>query len=80
MLSLDGRNLVAAEALIPLYEKGNDVGALARCLSVQLDLTPGGDERQERMQRLAALLSNDASDPASALPGDPAGILRGSDA
>ena len=66
-LSLDAQNAVAAEALIPIYEKTNAVGALAQALLVQLHHTPDADQRQERMKRLVGLLDSDAGDPAGAL-------------
>ncbi len=66
-LSLDPQNLVAAEALIPIYESTNVVGALAQALLVQLRHTKAFEDRQARMKRLAALLDRDAGDQASAL-------------
>ena len=66
-LALDGQNAVAAEALIPIYEKANVVGALAQVLLVQLQHTRGFEERQTRMKRLAGLLDGDAGDRSSAL-------------
>jgi tetratricopeptide (TPR) repeat protein len=66
-LSLDAENAVAAEALIPLYERANTVGPLAQVLLVQLRHTQQFDERQARMKRLVSLLGDDAGDPAAAL-------------
>jgi golgin subfamily B member 1 len=66
-LSLDAQNAVAAEALIPIYEKSNAVGALSQVLLVQLENTHDHDERQARMKRLTGLLANEAGDPGGAL-------------
>src|SRR6185503_20371657 len=55
-LSLDAHNAVAAEALIPIYEKTNAVGALAQVLLVQLQHTADFEQRQARMKRLTGLL------------------------
>ena len=66
-LSIDATNAVAAEALIPIYEKANAVGPLAQVLRVQLDHTTGFEERQARMRRLSKLLDADAGDAAGAL-------------
>src|SRR5581483_1411510 len=66
-LSLDTTNAVAAEALIPLYEKTKDVRHLADVLTVQLLHTTDPTERQERLRRLAELLEADAADKPQAL-------------
>jgi len=66
-LSLDPKNVLAAEALIPIYEKSNAIGPLSQVLLVQLDNTADFATRQSRMQRLTALLEKDAGDPAGAL-------------
>jgi tetratricopeptide (TPR) repeat protein len=66
-LSLDAQNAVAAEALIPLYEKTHEVRRLAEVLLVQLGHTTDAAERQQRMQRLAGLLETDAADKPGAL-------------
>ncbi len=66
-LSLDAQNVVAAEALIPIYEKSNVIGALAQVLLVQLQHTQSFEDRQARMKRLTKLLDTDAGDQASAL-------------
>lgn len=66
-LALDSRNLAAAEALIPLYEKASDARHLGEALRVQLGHTTDPEERQERMRRLAALLDADAKDKRGAL-------------
>ncbi len=66
-LSLDGQNVVAALALIPLYEKTKDVRRLADVLAVQLHHTADATERQAQMQRLADLLEGEAGDKAGAL-------------
>ncbi len=66
-LSLDAQNLVAAEALIPIYERLNVVGALAQVLLVQLRHTKAFEDRQARMKRLVVLLDRDAGDQVSAL-------------
>ncbi len=65
-LSIDAQNLVAAEALIPLYEKSKDVRRLADVLMVQLNHTTGA-ERHTRIQRLSELLEKDAADKGNAL-------------
>ena len=66
-LSLDADNVVAALALIPLYEKTKDVRRLAEVLAVQLHHTTDATERQVQMQRLAELLEVEADDKAGAL-------------
>src|SRR5262249_39179195 len=66
-LSFDAQNAVAAEALIPLYEKSKDVRHLCDVLMVQLNHTTDPGERHQRMQRLAQLLEADAGDKANAL-------------
>jgi len=66
-LSLDGANLPAAEALIPLYEKAGDVARLAHVLGVELVHTRPREERQVRMRRLVQLLDEQAGDKAAAL-------------
>jgi golgin subfamily B member 1 len=55
VLTLDERNLEAAEALIPLYETGRDPRALVRVLEIQLGATHADDllTRQDRIKRLA---------------------------
>ncbi len=66
-LSLDGQNLAAAEALIPMYEKAKDAKRLAEVLQVQLTHTQEPSERQERMLRIAQILESEAGDRSSAL-------------
>jgi tetratricopeptide (TPR) repeat protein len=66
-LSFDPQNLVAAEALIPLYEKSKDVRHLCDVLMVQLNHTTDPDTRKAQMQRLAQLLEVEAGDKANAL-------------
>ena len=66
-LSIDGKNLVAAEALIPLYEKAKDVRRLADALLVQLDQTTARDDRHARIQRLSQAARGDAGDRRMAL-------------
>ncbi len=66
-LSLDSGNLIAAEALIPIYEKAPDARKLAGVLQVQLLHTTEPALRQERMLRIARILDTDAGDKASAL-------------
>jgi tetratricopeptide (TPR) repeat protein len=66
-LSLDAQNMAAAEALIPLYEKGKDVRRLCDALMVKLNHTKDRDERQEQMQRLSQLLDVEAGDKPNAL-------------
>jgi tetratricopeptide (TPR) repeat protein len=66
-LTLDSGNLVAAEALIPIYEKAKDARKLAGVLQVQLLHTGQAGERQERMQRICQILDADAGEKPSAL-------------
>jgi tetratricopeptide (TPR) repeat protein len=66
-LSLDSGNLVAAEALIPIYEKAKDARKLAGVLQVQLLHTTEPALRQERMLRIAQILDADAGEKPSAL-------------
>jgi tetratricopeptide (TPR) repeat protein len=66
-LSLDPRNLVAALALIPIYEKAADPRKLADALQVQLLHTSEPALRQEQMQRIVQVLDVDAGEKASAL-------------
>ncbi|MEM9491214.1 MAG: hypothetical protein AAGC55_18845, partial [Myxococcota bacterium] len=53
VLTIDDNNLAAAEALIPLYEKGRDPRKLVRALEIQLSQTEEMELRQERIRRLA---------------------------
>jgi tetratricopeptide (TPR) repeat protein len=66
-LSIDSGSLVAAEALIPIYERANDSHKLAGVLQVQLLHTTDPVVRQERMQRIAHILDAEAGEKASAL-------------
>ncbi len=66
-LSIDAHNLIAAEALIPVYEKNNDAKKLAGVLQVQLVHTAELALRQERMQRIVQILDGDAGDKSAAL-------------
>lgn len=66
-LSIDPHNLIAAEALIPVYEKNNDAKKLAGVLQVQLVHTAEPALRQERMQRIVQILDGDAGDKSAAL-------------
>jgi hypothetical protein len=66
-LSLDSGNLIAAEALIPIYEKAKDARRLAGVLQVQLLHTTEAALRQERMLRIAQILDSDAGEKSSAL-------------
>ena len=66
-LSLDSGNLVAAEALIPIYEKAKDATKLAGALQVQLLHTTEPALRQERMQRISQILDAEAGQKSSAL-------------
>ena len=67
VLSFDGKNLQAAEALIPLYEKAKDVKHLAEVLFVELEHTTDPAERPARLKRLAELLDLGAGDKVGAL-------------
>ena len=66
-LSLDSANLVAAEALIPIYEKAGDAIRLAGVLQVQLAHTSEPALRQERMQRITRILDTEGGQKPSAL-------------
>jgi tetratricopeptide (TPR) repeat protein len=66
-LSLDPANLVAAEALIPIYEKAKDAAKLAGVLRVQLAHTTQPTLRQERMQRIVQILDTEAGEKSAAL-------------
>jgi golgin subfamily B member 1 len=66
-LSLDSGNLVAAEQLIPIYEKAKDARKLAGVLQVQLFHTTEPALRQERMLRIVQILDSDAGEKSSAL-------------
>jgi len=66
-LSLDANNLIAAEALIPIYEKAADAHRLAGALQVQLLHTTEPAQRQERMQRITQILDSDAGEKTPAL-------------
>ena len=67
VLSFDGKNLQAAEALIPLYEKAKDVKHLAEVLFVELEHTRDASERPARLKRLTELLDLGAGDKVGAL-------------
>ncbi|MBI5482640.1 MAG: tetratricopeptide repeat protein [Deltaproteobacteria bacterium] len=62
VLQLDGQNLEAAEALIPLYEGVNDFRKLAGVLEIQLGHTTDAATRQERMRRLAEISEQNLRD------------------
>jgi tetratricopeptide (TPR) repeat protein len=68
VLGLDGHNLGAAEALIPLYEGAKDPKKLAGVLEIQLERTPLAEKarRQERMKRLATLCEQQLRDKGAA--------------
>ena len=66
VLTLDPQNLVAAEALIPLYEAGKDGKKLAQVLEIQLDHTKDAHERKDRIQKLAQLVENTIKDKPAA--------------
>ncbi len=66
-LALDGNNAVAADALIPFFEKGKDPVRLSAVLKVQLGHTTEAELRQERMQRLVELYEGAANDKAAAM-------------
>ncbi len=66
-LSLDSGNLIAAEALIPIYEKAVDPRRLAGALQVQLFHTTEPALRQERMLRITQILDSEAGEKSSAL-------------
>lgn len=62
VLALDESNLRAAEALIPLYQGGQDLVRYARALEIQLTHTPSGGLRLERLQQLAELCEESLRD------------------
>ena len=66
VLSLDGNNLSAAEALIPLYEGAKDPRKLVGALEIQLGHTKDTGERVERMRRLAELSEQQLKDKPAA--------------
>jgi tetratricopeptide (TPR) repeat protein len=66
VLSLDGSDLAAAEALIPLYEQAKDPKKLAQVLEIQLGKTEDKVARQERLKRLARLSEQQLRDKGSA--------------
>ncbi len=66
-LSLDGQDLTAALALIPLYERTNDAKRLAVVLGVQLGHATDPVARQEQNQRLARLLDEQVGDKVGAM-------------
>jgi tetratricopeptide (TPR) repeat protein len=61
-LELDPKDLSAARALVPIYEKGKDPARLAKVLEVELGHTKDAPGRQERMERLADLLETSVGD------------------
>ena len=61
-LSFDGKNLQAALALIPLYEKAKEIKRLGEVLLVELGHVTDAAERRPRMQRLADLLDMGGGD------------------
>jgi tetratricopeptide (TPR) repeat protein len=68
VLALDGENLNAAEALIPLYEQAKDPRKLVGVLEIQLRHTPAGDvaTRVARMRHLGELSEQALKDKAAA--------------
>ncbi len=66
VLKLDARNLMAAEALIPLYEGAKDPKKLASVLEIQLSHTEDLATRVERMQKLAELTETSLKDKGTA--------------
>jgi len=62
VLSLDEKNLAAAEALIPLYEQAKDGKKLSQVLEIQLEKTDDKAERQERLRKLARLVEAQLKD------------------
>lgn len=66
VLSLDAKNLAAAEALIPLYEGAKDAKKLAGVLEIQLEHTEDVESRVERMRRLAELTEQSLKDKGTA--------------
>jgi tetratricopeptide (TPR) repeat protein len=65
-LALDARNQVAAEALVPLYEKAKDPRRLANVLQVQLLHTTDREDRQQRMLRITQLFDAEVGDKVAA--------------
>jgi len=68
VLTLDGESLLAAEALIPLYEQAKDPRKLVGVLEIQLRQTSADDAatRVQRMQHLAELSEGSLKDKAAA--------------
>lgn len=66
VLKLDGKNLTAAESLIPLYEAAKDAKKLAGVLEIQLSHTEDVDTRVERIRRLAELTETSLKDKGTA--------------
>ena len=66
VLSLDEKNLGAAEALIPLYESAKDPKKLASVLEIQLGHTTDRGERLARHKRLVELSEGQLRDKAAA--------------
>lgn len=66
-LSFDAKNLPAALALIPLYEKAKEIKRLSEVLLIELGYVTDTEERRPRMQRLADLLDMGAGDKRGAL-------------
>ncbi|HZS36899.1 MAG TPA: tetratricopeptide repeat protein, partial [Polyangia bacterium] len=65
-LALDGKQLAAAEALIPFYEQSKDQKRLAEVLEVQLDHTRDASARLTRTRRLAELCEHGLRDARAA--------------
>jgi len=71
-LSSMATTLVAAEALIPMYERDKDAKRLAGVLQVQLEQHPGrGPSARNAMLRIAQILEGDAGDKPLAAHGGP---------
>ena len=66
VLTLDPQNLIAAEALIPLYESGKDGKKLAQVLEIQLEHTKDARERKDRIHKLAQLVETTIKDKPAA--------------
>ncbi len=66
VLSLDGKNLLAAEALIPLYEGAKDAKKLAGVLEIQLEKTTAAKDWLTRLERLAGLVEQQLRDKGAA--------------
>ncbi len=62
ILQIDGQNLEAAEALIPIYEENNDAENLVRVCEVKLNHIEEEQEKLEMQRRIAVLCETKLDD------------------